>query len=128
MRSPAGLGIEPTTATCHCGEVRIHVRQLPRTLTSCDCSICRRYGARWAYYKASSVRVLAPSSGLASYSWNRRIRLYHRCKKCGCVTHYTYRKKRAGDTVAVNANNFDPTAIAGARVRHLERAARRQNM
>src|SRR5262249_20662905 len=114
---------DANTATCHCGTVRIHVRKLPRTLTSCNCSICRRYGALWAYYKPSSVRIDAPKSALAKYSWNRRIREYHRCKKCGCVTHYTYRKKRSWATVAVNASNFELTAIAGARIRHLDGAA-----
>ena len=46
------------TGTCHCGAVRIRVRQAPRTVTSCNCSICRRYGALWAYYQASSVQNL----------------------------------------------------------------------
>jgi hypothetical protein len=122
MRSRVALETEPNTATCHCGRVRIHVRQLPRTLTKCDCSICRRYGALWAYYQPSSVRVEAPRSGLDTYAWNRRIREYHRCKNCGCITHYTYRKKRSSDTVAVNANNFELSAIAGSRVRHLTRS------
>src|SRR6516164_3515620 len=112
-----------STATCHCGAVRILVRQLPRTVTRCNCSICRRYGALWAYYKPSSVQISAPKSGLVKYSWNRRIREYHRCKNCGCVTHYTYRKKRDWNTVAVNASNFEPAVIAGARVRRLDGAA-----
>ena len=32
--------------------------QAPR-LTSCNCSICRRYGTLWAYYNFSEVRVIA---------------------------------------------------------------------
>ena len=115
--------LDPNVATCHCGSVQIHVRQFPRTLTSCNCSICRRYGALWAYYKPSSVRIEAPKGGLARYSWNRRIRNYHHCKKCGCVTHYTYRKKSSWATIAVNARNFEPSAIEGARVRHLDGAS-----
>lgn len=110
------------TATCHCGAVRVHVRQAPRTLTQCNCSICRRYGALWAYYKPSSVRVEAPKGGLQSYSWNRRIRIYHRCRKCGCITHYTYRKKSSWNTVAVNAANLDPTVVSSARIRRLDGA------
>jgi hypothetical protein len=111
------------TATCHCGAVRVRVRQLPRTVTSCNCSICRRYGALWAYYRPSSVTIEAPKGGLAKYSWNRRIRDYHRCKRCGCVTHYTYRKKQRDATVGVNAANFFPSALAGVRVRHLDGAS-----
>jgi len=110
------------TAVCHCGTVRIHVRQAPRTLTRCNCSICRRYGALWAYYKPSSVRIEAPPNGLMRYAWNRQIRDYHRCRKCGCVTHYTYRKKNVWNTVGVNASNFDPEIAAAARVRHLDGA------
>jgi hypothetical protein len=111
------------TATCHCGAIRILVRQLPRTVTSCNCSICRRYGALWAYYTPSSVTIEAARGGLAKYSWNRRIRDYYRCKLCGCVTHYTYRKKQRKTTVAVNATNFDPGDLVGVRIRHLDGAA-----
>lgn len=114
---------QPNVARCHCGSVRIQVRQLPRTLTSCNCSICRRYGALWAYYRPSSVRIQAPKGGLVRYSWNRRIRYYHHCRKCGCVTHYTYRKKSSWATVGVNASNFEPSLIKGARIRHLDGAA-----
>jgi hypothetical protein len=110
-------------ATCHCGAIRIHVPRIPRTLTSCNCSICRRYGGLWAYYAASAVKIEAPKGGVAKYSWNRKIRAYCRCKTCGCVTHYVYRKKRRHPTVAVNAVNFEPSALAGVRIRHLDGAA-----
>jgi hypothetical protein len=110
-------------ATCHCGAIRIYVARMPRTLTSCNCSICRRYGALWAYYSARGVDVKAPKGGLAKYSWNRKTRAYCRCKQCGCVTHYEYRTKRRNETVAVNAVNFDRAALMGVRVRHLDGAA-----
>ena len=110
----------PLTATCHCGAIRIQVRRMTRTLTSCNCSICRRYGALWAYYAASSVTIDAPKQGLSKYSWNQKIRAYYRCKKCGCVTHYAYRKKGRSSPVAVNAANFEPSALVGVRVRHLD--------
>lgn len=113
----------PNVAQCHCGSVQIHVRRLPRTLTSCNCSICRRYGALWAYYKPSSVRIQAPKDGLVRYSWNRRVRYYHRCRKCGCVTHYTHRKRSSWATIGVNASNFEPSLIEGARIRHLDGAS-----
>ncbi len=114
--------VDPNVAICHCGAIRIRVRQLPRTLTSCNCSICRRYGALWAYYQGSSVTIEAPRGSLATYSWNRRTREYHRCKTCGCVTHYTYRKKRTRESIAVNGSNFDLSVISAARVRHFDGA------
>ena len=115
-------GKAPLEGTCHCGAVRIRVRQAPRTLVSCNCSICRRYRALWAYYAVSSVTVSAPRGGLEKYAWNRRVRDYYRCSRCGCVTHYRYRGKQRNTTVAVNAANFDPAALVGVRVRHLDGA------
>jgi hypothetical protein len=110
-------------ATTGCAFHIIFVRRISRTLTSCNCSICRRYGALWVYYAASSVTIEAPNGGLSKYSWNRKIRAYYRCKKCGCVTHYAYRTKRRNTTIAVNAVNFEPSALVGVRIRHLDGAA-----
>jgi hypothetical protein len=59
---------------------------------------------------------------LQSYSWNRKIRNYYRCRKCGCITHYTYRKESSWNTIAVNAVNLDPAVVSGARVRKLDGA------
>ena len=111
------------TGSCHCGAVQIRVRRMVRTLTSCNCSICRRYGALWAYYAPASVTIRAARGALAGYSWNRRVRIYYRCARCGCVTHYKYREKRRQSTLAVNAANFEPAALTGVRIRHLDGAA-----
>ena len=117
------MGSLPVTATCHCGAVRIRVARAPRTLTRCNCSICRRYGSLWAYFSTRSVQIEAPTGGLARYSWKRKVRTYYRCKRCGCVTHYRYRKTGPGYPVAVNATNFESADIRGARIRKLDGAA-----
>lgn len=111
------------TATCHCGAVRVHVPRAPRTLTRCNCSICRRYGALWAYFSPSSVQIEASTGGVSKYSWRHKVRSYFRCKRCGCITHYKYRKKGPGYPVAVNASNFEPAVLQGARIRKLDGAA-----
>ena len=38
------------TGSCHCGTVKIQVPRKPRSLTSCNCSICRRHGGIFGYY------------------------------------------------------------------------------
>lgn len=100
-----------------------HPPRAPRTLTRCNCSICRRYSSLRAYFRASSVRIEAPPGGLAKYSWRRKVRSYFRCTRSGCVTHYKYRKKGPGYPIAVNANNFEPAVLQGARIRKLDGAA-----
>lgn len=111
------------TGTCHCGAIRIHIPRAPRTVTRCNCSICRRYGALWAYFPAKSVRIEAPRGGLSRYSWRRKVRWFFHCKCCGCVTHYKYRKQGRGYPIAVNAANLDPAVLKGVRIRELDGAA-----
>jgi hypothetical protein len=108
------------TATCHCGAVRLDVARAPQRLTDCNCSICRRYGALWAYYRASAVHV---TGATAIYRWGDRILEFHRCRVCGCVTHHARTKGSRDSTVGVNARNFDPAIVAKARIRHLDGAS-----
>ena len=113
------------TVSCHCGSVTLELPRPPRTLTQCNCSICRRYGALWAYYRRRSIRVNAPKSARVSYSWRNRVREFWHCRRCGCVTHYQQRLKRedASDTLAVNMRNVDqPELVAAARVKLLDGA------
>ena len=44
-------------ASCECGAVRLEIETPPETVGDCNCSICRRYGALWAYYPLAQVRV-----------------------------------------------------------------------
>jgi hypothetical protein len=110
-------------AACHCGAVRIEVARAPRVLTSCNCSICRRYGTLWAYYTPASLRIVCPPSELSSYAWGRKALRFRRCKTCGTVTHYDRPKDPRNRRIGVNANNFDPSVVAAARIRHLDGAA-----
>ena len=47
----------PATATCHRKAISITVPHLPEYLNACQCSICRRYSAAWAYYKGNEVKI-----------------------------------------------------------------------
>ena len=75
-------------ASCHCGAVRFTVDTAPEELNDCNCSICRRYGALWAYYHPDQVRFAADNGPTDTYIWRHRILVFHRCRGCGCVTHW----------------------------------------
>jgi hypothetical protein len=109
------------TATCHCGAIRVEIPRRPRTLTSCNCSICSRTGALWAYYAAKDVRVIAARGATQSYAWGRRKLRFVRCRICGVVTHWQGERKRPH--MGVNARNLGAAAIAAIRVRRLDGAA-----
>lgn len=73
---------------CHCGAVRVTTPGPPRAVTECRCSICRRYGALWAYYPIDGVTI---EGATETYVWGRRHLVFHRCGACGCVLAWTPR-------------------------------------
>ncbi len=96
----------------------------PRRLTDCNCSICRRYGALWAYYSHKTARVLSSRSALAVYTWRNGTLEFYRCRRCGCVTHHERSRKRADGTVAVNARLLKPEDLASLPIRKFDGASR----
>ncbi len=110
---------ESVEASCHCGGVRLKVAHAPLQVTSCNCSICRRYGVLWAYYPPDQVRVTG--DGTDVYMWDDKSIEFHRCITCGCVTHWAPIDP-ALKRVGVNARLMAPEVMARARVRHLDGA------
>jgi hypothetical protein len=106
-------------ASCHCGSVRLEVDAPPSEVTECSCSICRRYGVLWAYYKPDKVRVFPADPATNIYMWNDRMIEFHRCRMCGCVSHWTP-VDREHDRMGVNSRLMDPEVLAAAHVRHLD--------
>src|SRR5256712_1719750 len=104
-------------ATCHCGAIRIEVPRRPQKLTNCNCSICRRYGALWAYYKVRTVRVTGHPEKTAGYVWGDKTLRLVRCRNCGCVTHWEPLKPKPNSWLGVNARNFEPSALGSVRIR-----------
>lgn len=108
-------------ASCHCGAVRLAIEAAPETLTDCNCSICRRYGVLWAYYRPGQVRLIPPDAATDTYMWDDRSLAFHRCRTCGCVTHWAP-SDPARDRMGVNARLMDLDVRAAARVRRLDGA------
>lgn len=111
------------SATCHCGAVRVEIPRRPRRLTNCNCSICRRYGALWAYYKASEVRVVSAPGATREYMWGDKSLRFVRCGGCGCVTHWAPIDPTVHNRMGVNVRNFEPDVIGDVRIRRLDGAS-----
>lgn len=112
------------TASCHCGAVRIDMRRKPRSLTSCNCSICRRYGAIWAYFSRKSVDYRFETGAVSPYVWGHGSIEFFHCNRCGCVTHYERTAKKGDDTrVGVNVRNADPAEVASTPLKKLDGAS-----
>ena len=96
--------------SCHCGAVQLQISRKPRRLTSCNCSVCRRYGTLWAYYDQSQIRISAPRGATASYSWGNRQLRFVRCATCGCITHWAPVNK-AKRRMGVNVPTSTPQSL-----------------
>lgn len=107
-------------ASCHCGAIVLDIAEAPSEVTECNCSICRRYGVVWAYYEPRQVVVRA-SEATDGYVWGDRSQAFHRCRTCGCVTHWASFDP-ARDRMGVNARLMALEVLEQARVRHLDGA------
>jgi hypothetical protein len=119
--NPVKEGSAVLTGSCHCGAVRIQVPRKPRSLTSCNCSICRRHAGLWGYYDKSKVKIVTRRGALDCYVWGDKCLTLCRCATCGCVTHWQP-IGRARNRMGVNFRNFDPSVIESTRVRRLDGA------
>jgi hypothetical protein len=109
-------------ASCHCGAVVMEADVRPRSLTSCNCSICGRLGALWAYYTRKRARLIAGGDAVVSYLWgDRTIEFYH-CRRCGCCTHYESVTKGPDGRFAINGRCFSAEDLAPLRVRRFDGA------
>jgi hypothetical protein len=106
-------------AVCHCGAVRLKAPE-PTQVTECNCSICRRLGARWANYAKSEVEL--PRTGSTQpYVWGDRMLAFHRCKACGCATHWQS-LDGAQPRMAINARMMDGLDWTKVRIRPFDGA------
>lgn len=108
--------------SCHCGAVTLTVTRRPRRVTVCNCSICRRVGGLWAYYRLGEVTVEAAPGATQSYIWGDKTIDNVRCATCGCVTHWVPLAPKADSKMGVNTRIFDPDALGTPRIRRFDGA------
>ena len=98
----------PTLAgRCHCGniqislETRVDPRELP--LRACQCTFCRRHGARTTSDPAGRARVtVRDEAELSRYRWGLATADFLVCRRCG-----VYAAAVLQSWAVLNANLFD---------------------
>ena len=105
-------------SSCVCGAVRLAITRAPDELVDCNCSICRRYARALGLLLTQGCDRSRRTDG-RFHAGPKKIE-FHRCKICGCVTHWSPRDQR--DEMGVNARLMEPEVVARARVRHLDGA------
>jgi hypothetical protein len=103
-------------SSCHCGAVNLVVARAPTEITECNCTMCRRYGSRMAYFSPKEVEITGATD---FYTHGDKTIELHRCRICGCFTHWSPIDK-AYDRMGVNCRMMEPSVLEGVRVRKLD--------
>ncbi|MBT8142604.1 MAG: GFA family protein [Gammaproteobacteria bacterium] len=107
---------------CHCGKIKFEYLIVPEYLNDCNCSICRRLGALWAYADSSQIEIHCDQTDLINYVWGDKSLAFCSCKYCGCTTHWKNLDPEKFTRMAVNARMMDPMAIKEIPVRQFDGA------
>ncbi|MEZ4819220.1 MAG: GFA family protein [Bdellovibrionota bacterium] len=68
---------------CHCGENRWSFDGKIEYVRSCNCTVCRKYGALWLYgYLDQNVKIEGADQ---AYFLEGVSKGFHFCPRCGCV-------------------------------------------
>ncbi|KAJ5721663.1 uncharacterized protein N7483_009597 [Penicillium malachiteum] len=103
-------------STCHCGAITAILPYRPKEINECQCTICRRYAAAWAYYKVNEVKIdMKGGAKLSRYIWGDKEISFNFCENCGCVCYWWPMEEKTSDGDAaefgVNTRNMDPMEI-----------------
>ncbi|MGE0629231.1 MAG: GFA family protein [Hyphomicrobiaceae bacterium] len=105
--------------SCHCGAARWRFEGTPGSATSCNCTVCRRYGVLWAYdYEGEGIKT---SGQTKAYVRGAGIE-FHFCAECGCVSHWRGRgpDEHGRRRIAVNLRLAEPNTVAGIPIEHFD--------
>ena len=111
------------TGTCHCGGANWTLEGDPGSITACNCTVCRRYGALWAYdYEDERIRTAGPMGAYASvHKINPSLEILF-CPTCACVLAWRGLSPQPDGRrrIAVNVRLAPPEAVADLMIDHFD--------
>lgn len=107
--------------SCLCGQVRIAIDKRPDFVNECNCSLCGKSGARWAYFAPADVRVDGATTGYRRDDKADPAAEVHFCPTCGSTTHFVLTEsaveKFGNGMMGVNMWLADEKDLAGLELR-----------
>ena len=112
------------TGSCHCGAAHWTLQGDPGPLTACNCTLCRRYGALWAYdYENERIALHGPTGRYTRQGKTEPALEIHFCTTCAGVLCWRGLRLEDGGRrrFAVNVRLAHPEAVADLLIDHFER-------
>ncbi len=109
--------------SCHCGAVRWTLEGDPGPVTACNCSLCRRYGALWAYdYENERIHIFGPSATYSRAEKADPSLEIHFCPRCAAVLCWRGLRPHPDGRrrMAVNVRLAPPDAVAHLPIQHFD--------
>jgi len=97
---------------CHCGSVRYEATSDLAQVVDCNCSICIKRGAAWAFVKAPQFKLVQGDDALTDYQFGKK-KLHHLfCRSCGVGSFSRGLAPNGDETFAINVNCLDEVDVA----------------
>lgn len=109
--------------TCHCGQAGWTLEGDPGSITACNCTLCRRYGALWAYdYEGERIAVTGPVSSYRRPGKADPALEILFCPSCAGVVSWRGLRLEADGRrrMAVNLRLADPVAVGELPIDHFD--------
>jgi hypothetical protein len=109
--------------TCHCGTLHWTFDGIPGSVTSCNCTLCRRYGVLWIYnYEGERIKIARPSVVYTRHDRTSPALEIHFCRLCGCVASWRGLRLDADGRrrMAVNLRLTEPGPVAHLPIDHFD--------
>ncbi|MFN8671274.1 MAG: aldehyde-activating protein [Candidatus Sericytochromatia bacterium] len=106
---------------CHCGNIKIETCKNIEFLTSCNCSICNRYGSLWGYFLPEEVSISFEKEPNFYSHGDKNVEFYF-CTTCGCLTHYKTTKKVKDPKIGVNFRMLKLELLENLKIRKFDGA------
>lgn len=108
---------------CHCGGTHWTLQGDPGSITACNCTLCRRYGALWAYdYENERISIHGSTSSYRRAGKDDPALEILFCPSCACVVSWRGLRRHADGRrrMAVNLRLAPPEKVMHLPIDHFD--------
>lgn len=108
--------------SCLCGQIHVKIPKRPAFINECNCTLCSKAGASWAYFHPADVVVEGVTKGYRRGDKQDPAAEIQFCENCGSTTHFVLTpsavSKFGNSQMGVNMRLADESDLAGVELRY----------